>query len=143
MGLFSRGDKVDPDELPAIPLFVGMADDEIAAIAHMAHRREVAPGEKLIEQGRFGESFYVIASGTAGVYIAEEYVASVGEGSAVGEMSLLEHRPRNATVIAQSDMVVAEFSIKDFNKLLDTYPSANLRVHELLNRRLAENIERE
>ena len=140
MGLFSRGEKVDPDELPTVPLFVGLADDEISAIAGMATRREVAPGEKLVEQGRFGDSFFVIASGTAGVYIANEYVASVGEGSAVGEMSLLEHRPRNASVVAQSDMVVAEFSIKDFNKLLDNYPSANLRINELLNRRLAENI---
>jgi len=140
MGLFSRGEKVDPDELPTVPLFVGLADDEIAAIAHMASRVEVATGEKLVEQGRFGDTFYVISSGTAGVYIADEYVTSVGEGSAVGEMSLLEHRPRNATVVAESDMVVAEFSIKDFNKLLDNYPSANLRIHELLNRRLAENI---
>ena len=68
---------------------------------------------------------------------------SVGEGSAIGEMSLLEHRPRNATVVAEADMVVAEFSIKDFRKLLDSYPSANLRINELLNRRLAENIDRD
>jgi len=142
MGLFSRGDKVSPEDLPTIPLFVGLEDNEIAEIAHMANRREVAPGEKLIEQGRFGDSFYVIASGTALVYIADEYVASVGEGSAVGEMSLIEHRPRNATVVADTDMIVAEFSIKDFGKLLDRYPSANLRINELLNRRLAENINR-
>lgn len=142
MGLFSRGEKVDPEELPTVPLFVGLADDEVAAIASMAVRREVAPGEKLVEQGRFGDSFYVIASGRALVYIGDEYVASVGEGSAVGEMSLIEHRPRNATVVADSDMVVAEFSIKDFRKMLEDYPSANLRVNELLNRRLAENLER-
>jgi len=142
MGLFSRGEKIDPDELPTVPLFVGLQDDEIAAIASMAVRRQLSSGEKLVEQGRFGDSFFVIASGRALVYIGEEYVASVGEGSAVGEMSLIEHRPRNATVVAESDMVVAEFSIKDFRKLLDDYPSASLRVNELLNRRLAENLER-
>lgn len=140
MALFSRGDKVDPDELPTVPLFVGLADEEIAAIAKMASRREVAPGEKLIEQGRFGDSFFIVASGRALVYIANEYVAAVSEGSAIGEMALIERRPRNATVVAEDDMVVAEFSLKDFRKLLDSYPSASLRINELLNRRLAENI---
>ena len=143
MGLFSRGEKIDPEELPTVPLFGGLAADEIAAIAAMATRREVRPGEKLIEQGRFGDSFYVVASGRANVYIADEYVASVGEGSAIGEMALIEHRPRNATVRADSEMVVAEFRVKDFIKMLDRYPSANLRINELLNRRLAENIERD
>lgn len=140
MALFSRGDKVDPDELPTVPLFVGLADEEIAAIAKMASRREVAPGEKLIEQGRFGDSFFIVASGRALVYIANEYVAAVSEGSAIGEMALIERRPRNATVVAEDDMVVAEFSLKDFRKLLESYPSASLRINELLNRRLAENI---
>lgn len=143
MGLFSRDDKIDPSELPAIPLFVGLSDDEISAVAAMATRREVAPGEKLIEQGRFGESFFIVASGRALVYIADEYVAAVSEGSAIGEMALIERRPRNATVVAEHDMVVAEFSLKDFRKLLERYPSANLRINELLNRRLAENIRAE
>lgn len=142
MGLFSRGDKVEPDELPTVPLFVGLQDDEVAAIAAMANRKVLEPGEKMVEQGRFGDSFFVIASGEANVYIGDQYVASVGEGSAVGEMSLLELRPRNATVVAESEMVVAEFSIKDFRKLLEKYPSANLRINELLNRRLEENLDR-
>jgi len=143
MGLFSRDEKIDPAELPTVPLFVGLADDEIASVASMAKRRVIERGAKLIEQGRFGESFFVVASGRALVYIADQYVAAVGEGSAIGEMALLERRPRNATVIAESEMVVAEFSIKDFRSLLDRYPSASLRINELLNRRLAENIERE
>lgn len=142
MGLFSRGEKIDAKELPTVPLFVGLDDDEIQAIANMAQRREVDKGEKLIEQGRFGDSFYIVASGEAMVYIADQYVASIGEGSAIGEMALIEHRPRNATVIAETDMVLAEFSVKEFLKLLDRYPTANLRINELLNRRLAENLER-
>ena len=143
MGLFSRGEKIDPDELPTVPLFVGLDSEEISAIANMAKRREIAKDETLIEQGRFGDSFYVVASGEAMVYIADQYIASVGEGSAIGEMALIEHRPRNATVVAETDMVVAEFSVKDFLKLLDNYPSANLRINELLNRRLAENLHRQ
>ena len=143
MGLFSRGDKVDPAELPAVPLFAGLNEDEVAAVASMANRREVVEGEKLVEQGRFGDCFYIVASGRALIYIADQYVTAVGEGSAIGEMALIERRPRNATVVAESDMVVAEFSLKDFRKLLETYPSANVRINELLNRRLAENLDRE
>ena len=142
MTLFSRNNRVDPSELPTVPLFVGLAEDEIAAIAKLADRRVLNDGDVLVEQGRFGDSFYVIASGQAYVYIADHYITTVRAGSAVGEMSLIEHRPRNATVVADGELVVAEFSIKDFRKLLERYPSANARINELLNRRLAENLRR-
>jgi CRP-like cAMP-binding protein len=142
MGLFSRSHHPDPEILADIPLFAGLEPSEVAEVAHMAERREIKAGETLIEQGRFGDSFYVIAEGQAAVYIGADYATTVGEGSAVGEMALVERRPRNATVIAETDMVVAEFGIDKFRKLLDRYPTANLRINELLNRRLRENIER-
>lgn len=142
MSLFKRSHHPDPEVFAEISLFAGLEEAEIAEIAHMAERREVGAGEILIEQGRYGDSFYVIAEGDALVYIGDQYATSVGAGSAVGEMSLVEHRPRNATIVADTDMVVAEFGIKEFHKLLDRYPTARLRVEELLNRRLRENIDR-
>lgn len=139
MGVFSRGQRPDADELRTTPLFASLTDDQLGEVARMAQRREVAAGDVIIEQGRFGDAFFVISSGRANVYMNDTYVASVGEGSAVGEMALVERRPRNATVVAEEAMVLAEFSLEKFRDLLERFPTAGLRVHELLNTRLREN----
>lgn len=139
MGIFGLGNSVDTSLLAETPIFRGFTDDEMKAVAKLAKRRDVVAGERFIEQGRFGDACYVISEGTAMIFFGEDYVTTVTEGTAVGEMALLERRPRNATVVADSDMVLVEFPVDDFRKLLDRFPAAKLRVEELLNRRLLEN----
>lgn len=139
MALFSRGERPDPADLRQVALFAGLSDDELDGVARLAKRREIAAGEVLIDQGRVGDSFYLISEGRALVYIGEQYVTSVGPTSAVGEAALIEHRPRNASVVAESDMVVAEFGVDEFNRMLEWYPTTRLRILELLNARLREN----
>ena len=141
MPLF-RGERPEADDLRNVPLFAELSDDELDDIAKLARKRSLTQGEILIDQGRVGDSFYVISDGRALVYIGDNYVAAVGPDSAVGETALVEHRPRNATVVAEADMEVAEFGVKEFNKLLDRYPTARLRVLEMLNARVRENVER-
>lgn len=143
MPLFSRGDRPDVDELRSITLFADLEDDQLQDIAKLAERRELSAGDMIIDQGDYGDSFFVIVKGRGLVYIGETYVASVGPDSAVGETSLVERRPRNASVVAEDDMVVAEFGVNEFNKLLDRYPTARLRILELLNARLRENVQRD
>jgi len=126
-----------------MPMFAGLSGDEVAAVAKLGTERSVASGDMLIEQGRFGTEFFVIAEGQALIYINDMYVSSVGEGSVVGEMALIERRPRNATVVAETDLTVAVFGLDEFRTVLDRYPTANLRVREVLNRRLRENSDRE
>jgi len=111
MPLFSRGKNPELDELRDIALFADLSDDELSSVAKLAERREVAAGDVLIDQGRVGDTFYVIAEGQAGVYIGDQYVTTIGPNVAVGETALVEHRPRNASVVAQNDIVVAEFGI--------------------------------
>lgn len=142
MALFGSGNKIDVELLRHTPLFSGFEDAELAGVAKLATRRDVEPGEIIIDQGRFGDACYVISSGTAAVYINDEFATTVHQHTAVGEMALLERRPRNATVVAETAMILAEFKVDAFRKLLASYPSAELRVTELLSSRLRENEER-
>lgn len=142
MGLFGIGNRIDIELLRHTPLFSGFSDAELNDVAKLATKRDIEPGEVIIEQGRFGDACYVISDGIAGVYINDEFITTVREYTAVGEMALLERRPRNATLVAETAMVLAEFKVDDFRKLLSNYPTTELRVNELLTRRLSENQER-
>ena len=54
----------------------------------------------------------------------------------VGEMALVDHRPRRASVIADTDMRLLRFDARHFRQLLDEMPKASERVMRLLTERL-------
>lgn len=139
MALFGNDNSVDPAALAAVPLFRDISEANLGRIAQLAQRRDVAVGETFIEQGRVGTACYVIASGTANVYISGSYITSLPAGAAVGEMALLQHTTRSATVVAETDMVLAEFGIKEFRKMLAANSDAEERIMAILDARLADN----
>ncbi len=140
--MFGRNNKLDTDWLASVDFFEGFAKPEIEEVAGLGERVDVEAGTELIDQGRVGDVCYVIVDGRAAVHIRGEFVTSVGPGTMVGEMALVEHRPRNATVTAETDMALVSFGTSEFRKLLAKSPSAYDRVIAMLNDRLRQNQER-
>ncbi len=141
--MFGRNNKLDTGWLGSLDFFNGFTEAELEAVSTLGEKQEVPQGTEIIDQGRVGDSCYVIVEGTAAVYIRGEFITSVPAGSMVGEMSLVEHRPRNATVVAETAMVLVTFGTEEFRKLLDRSPNASERVLTLLNARLRDNEARE
>ncbi len=136
---FSRSGAVEPDALRELALFRGLDDRELARVAKVATRQDVAAGTAFIEQGRVGRESFAIAEGVANVYMQGEYVTSVTSGQMVGEMAILGHRPRNATVVAETDLVLACFASDDLRKAFDESSELEERITAVLRRRLNEN----
>ncbi|MCB1005214.1 MAG: cyclic nucleotide-binding domain-containing protein [Acidimicrobiales bacterium] len=130
------------ERLSRIGFFEGFTADELARVATLVDDVEAEPGAVLTDQGRPGTECYVIESGQANVYFGGEHIATLGPGSMVGEMALLEHRPRIATVVAETRMRLLGLDTRSFRALLDEMPKASQRVMSLLNARLQENAQR-
>lgn len=141
--MFGRNNKLDTDWLGSLGFFEGFTPAELDSVSNLGERVEVKAGTEIIDQGRVGDACFVIVDGRAAVYIRGEFVTSVRSGSMVGEMALVEHRPRNATVVAETDMVLVSFGTSEFRKLLGESPNANEKVLAVLNARLQENQARE
>lgn len=137
--MFGLNSKLDTDWLATLGFFEGFSGDDLKEVSRLGEKQEVPAGTVLIDQGRIGDTCYVVVEGRAGVYMGGEFVASVRSGSMVGEMALVEHRPRNASVVAEVDMVVVSFGIEEFRKLIDRSPTARDKVMGLLEARLAQN----
>ncbi len=88
---------------------------QVAALTVQAHLDE---GTVLTRQGQAGGLAYVIESGTAEVVQDGIVIATLGPGAVVGELSLIDGRPRSATVRATSPLEVLQISGKDLGKLL-------------------------
>jgi len=99
---------VGAGELAALDVFAGIPAGDLAALAANLGPLHAAPGEVLMRQGEHALSFVIIASGQVEIrHVGPDGVVSVAEPSAgliVGEIALLRHAPRTATVIAKDDV---------------------------------------
>lgn len=107
------------DELEQVPVFSSLDDSALASLAARMERRELAPGEAVLREGEEGDRFYVVLSGLLGVWqagIGQTAVLTAGEY--FGELALVEHVPRTATVSALSEAVVASCDEPTFDELV-------------------------
>src|SRR5947209_1044316 len=101
---------MDPARLKAIPIFSHLSDDEANRLAAFATETSIAVGKILMKEGDYSTELIAIEEGTADVIQNDEKVESLGEGALIGEMGLLERKPRNADVIATSPMRVIKLT---------------------------------
>jgi CRP-like cAMP-binding protein len=90
--------------LAAIPLFSGLDDEDLAAIASAASEVEGTKGQNLATEGDFGHALYAVESGTADVIADGKKVATLGPGDVFGEIAVLASGRRTASVVATSPM---------------------------------------
>lgn len=130
--------RASTDRLAKIPLFEHLSAKQLAVVDALVTTMDVASGRELIRQGEVGREFFLVVDGTAEVRYDGELIATRGPGTFVGETALLLERPRNATVVAVTDMTVEVIDQKAFRRLLDEYPDLYAPLLEATSRRLAE-----
>jgi CRP-like cAMP-binding protein len=101
---------MDPGRLTAIPIFSHLSPDEARRLATYATETSVAEGQILMKQGDYSTELIAIEEGSADVIRDGARIASLQQGDLIGEMGLLERRPRSADVIATSPMRVLKLT---------------------------------
>jgi CRP/FNR family cyclic AMP-dependent transcriptional regulator len=95
---------MDPDRLTAIPIFSSLSPEEANRLAAFVTETSAAKGQTLIKEGDYSVELIAIEEGTADVIRGGKKIASLKAGDLIGEMGLLERKPRNADVVASSPM---------------------------------------
>jgi len=112
------------------PLFAGLSDEDLSRLLEMCDTIQLLPGEVLIEQGAPGDSAYIILDGEFEVQLSSgdqtSTIANRGAGDVIGEIALLDHSPRTASVIATSKSELLRIPQEPFEALLATSPTAAL-----------------
>ena len=101
---------MDQARLKEIPLFSNLSDQEAHRLAAFATETSIAEGQILMKEGDYSVELIAIEEGTADVIRGGGKIASLGPGDLIGEMGILERRPRNADVIATSPMRVIKLT---------------------------------
>lgn len=88
----------------------------------------VSAGRSVIREDAPGRECFLVVQGALRVERAGETVSEVGSGEFVGEMALLDMRPRNATVTAVRESELLAFNRREFSTLMRDCPVLAARV---------------
>lgn len=126
---------MDPSRLAGIPLFAGLTDVELEAIAGAGSEVQVTDGQELAIEGDFGHCMYAIETGTAEVRGDGEALRTLGPGAVFGEIAVIASGRRTASVVATSPMRLIAWFKRDVWKLEQEAPAAAERLRALISER--------
>ncbi len=132
------------DVLAATPLFAILGREELTALADLAGERRVARDTVVMHRGDPDCSLLVLVLGRlrAGAVSIEGREVTIGlmePGAVLGEVALLDGRPRSLDVVAMADSLLLSVERRDFLPFLLARPELMLRLMVLLCDRLRRN----
>ena len=124
------------DHLRAVPLFQGMTDQALEAVAALANEVEIADGATVTREGDPGDSFFVIVDGRLRISRHGETIRDLGPGDFLGEISLVDGRPRTATAVAVGPVNAIVIERPAFLELMDRFGAVRLGILMALSDRI-------
>lgn len=126
------------DRLKGVPLLEACTAEELDRIATLAEEIEVPAAEVLTHEGEREALFYIVATGTATVTRGGHKLTTLGPGAFFGEVALLTHGPRTATVTADTAMKLLRLDERRFTAMLSDAPTVARKILEGVATRLGE-----
>jgi len=137
-----------PKEAPAtrmeralreIDLFRPLSDEELRIAARRCRPLHYAAGERIIEEGAAGDSFFVVDRGEVEVSKdlggVRRTLARLMEGQFFGEMALLTGERRAATVVAATDVDLFTLDKTGFHDIIVANPAIAVDISTILSER--------
>lgn len=131
-----RGSNPRIGAISRIEPFADCSRAELESVARNSDDVALREGEILMREGTTGRECFFIAEGEAVVRIDGRIVATLGPGDIVGEMAVLDHEPRSATVVATTPLRAIVMTARQFSGVADSCPSVTRRVMGTLAQRL-------
>ena len=127
--------------LRGVELFDGLMDEDLDEVSVICEQRLLRDGDFLARQGEVGKELFIVSEGLVEVTVREKtfprVVVNLGAGQLIGEMSLVDHGPRSATVRAvHTPTVVQVIQHDEFQELFQR----NLRIGYLVMANLAADL---
>jgi CRP-like cAMP-binding protein len=126
------------ERLAEVPLFEGLSKQQLRRISNLMTRIDRPAGQVLTTEGEHGSEFFIVLEGEVEVRQGDRVIATRKPGDYVGEIALLDKRPRTASVVATTAVSVEVLSRREFVSLLAEAPELSEQIMATMARRLAE-----
>lgn len=122
--------------LKSIGLFSGLENRVLMQLAHVVREEFFAPGTFIVSEDDYADCIYLVVDGTTRVMKGSTLLGEFGAHSFFGELALLGHGTRTASVLAKDRVRVLRLDRKDLFRLMDRYPQIAFEICRVLSRRI-------
>jgi CRP-like cAMP-binding protein len=126
---------MDAKQLEGVPLFDGLSRKERDHVARWADVIQLPAGYHLADQGAFAHEFFALLDGNVEVVRDGERLVELGPGDFFGEVALVEHDRRTATVTATTPVTAIVMHGRDFDAMRTEFPQICDRIHTAVHER--------
>jgi CRP-like cAMP-binding protein len=125
-------------DLKSAKLFKDLPQSELKSIERQLKTVKHPAGYEIIVRGSDGVGFMIITDGTVTVTTVQGKSRKLGPGDSFGEMALLDHDGRSATVTADTDVSLACIPEWNFQSFLKEHPTVAYRLLQVLSQRVRQ-----
>lgn len=139
--VFTRMQKRAREAISRVEIFATLTDEERGALASRLHFVPFSAGEAILVQGEVGEYLVILSRGSADVSVSVDggppaTIAKLEAPDFCGEFGMLTGEPRQANVLAASEVDAWRLAKEDFQEILAQRPA----ICEEISRVLAERV---
>ena len=135
-----------PEVLARMRLFNGLSADELAVVEKLVFVNRAAAGDTVCREGDRSDFLCFVVRGRLDILKSQNasdgtsVIAHLNPGDSLGEMALVDHQPRSATVRAAEDTTLVVLTRKGFEQLRRREPRAAAVLMENIARLLCDNL---
>ncbi|MEX1254259.1 MAG: Crp/Fnr family transcriptional regulator [Dehalococcoidia bacterium] len=129
------------DLIRDVPLLARLPEADLSALASRGRVRSYRSGDLIFREGEPGDSLHMVVEGQVRIVVLsplgeEVTVTYLGQGECVGDLALLDGRPRSASAIASQATKTLVVTRGDFRRWLRERPQAAFALLETLSLRV-------
>ncbi len=125
-------------EIKQAKLFQGLPESEVRSVEKQMKTVKHPAGHEIVVRGDGGVGFMIITDGTVSVKTVQGKTRKLGPGDSFGEMALLDHEGRSATITADTEVTMATIPEWNFKPFLKEHPEVAYRLLQTLSRRVRQ-----
>jgi CRP/FNR family cyclic AMP-dependent transcriptional regulator len=119
-----------------VPLFSGLSAKELMSLSRLMDEIDLKPGTVIIREGNTGGEFFIVIEGTIEVKRKGRRLARLGPGDYLGEIALIDHGPRTATAMVETEARLLVLASREVHSMLASDP----RIENKILRTLAARV---
>jgi sulfate permease, SulP family len=138
--------KIDAIQFEEHDFVHGLDEQERRVFASLLSRRVFEAGTTLAVEGEPGDRMWLIMKGSVDIRLrvddarGSRRIASLATGTTVGEMALIEHAARSASIIATDNVECWELNRATYETIIRDYPHVAAKLLTNLIREMARRI---
>ena len=124
------------EKLQAVPLFARLGRRETERLSMLADELDIPDGQVLTRQGASGGEFFIVLDGQVAIEKDGTRIATMNPGEFLGEIALIDGKPRTATARAEGPTRLLVIGRGPFQDLMEEFPSVRIAVLQALAERV-------